>query len=153
MFRMTIAGALVTMLATGNAVAQVRSWGHVVGRVTDASGAVLPGVRVIVTGGGMRRQAVSGADGRFDVSDVPPGSWDMTAELPGFTQGRRRIAVTTPDSVVDASLSLDVGPFCIADYIDVGFDEGVAVSAAILHVRVDKVEPTSASKSVCTYAA
>jgi hypothetical protein len=153
MFRIAIAAAVVTILTAGNAVAQASRGGHVVGRVTDAYGAVLPGVTVTVSAGNMRRQTVSDTTGRFDVSDVPPGSYDMTAELAGFKRASRRIAVTTPDSVVDASLSLDVAPLCIVDYVDVGFADALIGSAAVFHVRVDKVEPTPVTNSGCTYAA
>lgn len=153
MFRIAVVAAVSALLMAADAGAQVPSGGHVVGRVTDEHGTALPGVTVIVAGGSIRRQAISDADGRFDVRDVPPGSWDMTAELAGFQDAKRRVAITTPGSVVDASLSLGLGPPCIVDYVDVGFGAAVAGSAMILHVRVDKVEATPGSTSGCTYAA
>jgi hypothetical protein len=66
------------------------------GRVTDASGAALPGATVQVEDAGrVIAQAIAGADGAYTLAGVPPGRYTIRASLMGFdTQSR--------DVVVDA---------------------------------------------------
>src|SRR6266850_8135090 len=58
----------------------------VTGIVTDAQGGVLPGVTITVTNAesGVARTIVTEAEGRFRLGGVPPGRYNLTAELPGF---------------------------------------------------------------------
>ncbi len=101
---------------TGLPLAQIHAWGHrrilppavwlclalilanvslmtaqvttadVVGTATDASGAVLPGVKVLVrnTGTGLEYSAVTDNTGNYLIRLLPPGSYTMRAEAPGF---------------------------------------------------------------------
>src|SRR5262245_6661682 len=120
----TLIGA-VLLLSSGSAAPQTGS-AHVVGRVTDETGSVLPGVVVtIISRLGVQRQVVSQADGRFDVSVVPPSAYTLTFELHGFEVESRDVTITTPGSTVDASLALRLGRLCepgltvIRPFIDV----------------------------------
>ena len=65
--------------------------GSVGGRVTDPSGAILPGVTVTAlnseTGG--KTVAVTNTDGVYLLSFLNPGRYSVTAELSGFKQLRR----------------------------------------------------------------
>jgi hypothetical protein len=57
------------------------------GVVTDTSNAVVPGVGVVVTEAGARvpaRSVVSDDRGEFDIRDLKPGTYRLTAELAGF---------------------------------------------------------------------
>src|SRR5580700_10778313 len=59
--------------------------GAIVGMVTDAAG--LPVARATVTalkmdGGGIRA-TLSGSDGVYSFSDLPPGTWSVTSQAPG----------------------------------------------------------------------
>jgi hypothetical protein len=58
----------------------------VTGIVTDAQGGVLPGVTITVTNAesGVARAIVKETEGRFRLGGVPPGRYNLTAELPGF---------------------------------------------------------------------
>ena len=60
--------------------------GSVNGKVTDVSGAVLPGVTITVSGTSMQgvRTAVSTPDGTYQFLAVPPGEYRITYELGGF---------------------------------------------------------------------
>ena len=60
------------------------------GTVTDASGAVIPGVDLTVTNvrtNVVVRRLVSDAYGNYEVPDIPLGTYRVTAELPGFKMG------------------------------------------------------------------
>jgi outer membrane receptor protein involved in Fe transport len=81
------AGAcLLVSLAPGRAHAQATT-GWIAGTVHDATGAVVPGVTVTVTGPALQREnltAVTAADGTYRVPLVPPGVYTVSAELSGF---------------------------------------------------------------------
>ena len=65
--------------------------GAIAGIVSDAQGGVLPGVTVTLrnTDTGLTRTIVTEADGRYRVGGLPPGSYELRAELQGFGAGRR----------------------------------------------------------------
>ena len=80
------------------------------GVVTDTSNAVLPGVTVAATGPALQRQvvAVSNEAGEYRLSPLPPGTYTITFELPGFQSVKRegvRLAVGFT-ATIDQSLSL-----------------------------------------------
>src|SRR5213075_1047867 len=58
----------------------------IVGTVTDESGAVLPGVTVTATNTATNqsRTVTTGKDGRYYIGALQPGTYTLSAELPGF---------------------------------------------------------------------
>jgi hypothetical protein len=59
--------------------------GGLAGQVTDARGGALPGVMVQVARSGVRiADTVTDPPGRYRVSGIAPGSYDVTFSLPGF---------------------------------------------------------------------
>ena len=77
-------GVLVC-LAAATASAQT-STGKIVGVVQDTSGAVLPGVAIVIRnlGTATSRDTVTDDRGQFDVSGLAPGRYQVEAELQGF---------------------------------------------------------------------
>jgi len=67
------------------ALAQVGST-EIVGTVSDASGAVLPGVTVTATqvGVGVTRSTTTDTEGRFTFTQLPVGRWNFEFTLSGF---------------------------------------------------------------------
>lgn len=65
---------------------EAQTSGVIGGTITDEQGGVLPGATLTVRNveTGMTRTTVSEADGRYRVAALPPGRYDVTAELPGF---------------------------------------------------------------------
>src|SRR5689334_19010435 len=78
---------VVSVLAASPAFAQIGQ-GRMTGTVTDAQGAVLPGVTVTVTSPALigTRQAVTEADGKYLFAALPSGAYKVTFELQGFRQ-------------------------------------------------------------------
>jgi hypothetical protein len=78
--------ALAMMLGTGLAHAQVTT-GSITGTVTDASGAVLPGVTITLSGdrliGGPQTQ-ISDENGVYRFDRLVPGAYNVKFELQGF---------------------------------------------------------------------
>jgi outer membrane receptor protein involved in Fe transport len=64
----------------------------VIGVVVDAQRAALPGATVTArnTETGFVRTGISDAEGRFRIAAIPPGSYELTAELAGFSVGVRK---------------------------------------------------------------
>src|SRR5688572_8691215 len=101
--------ALLGVLTAGTAVAQVPT-GQISGRVTDSSGAVLPGVDVTVTqtDTGLVRTAVTNDTGQYAIPSLPLGPYRLEATLQGFrtfVQSGITLQVNA-NLVVDASLSV-----------------------------------------------
>jgi hypothetical protein len=70
--------------------------GAINGKITDTSGAVMPGVTVSVTSPSMQgtRSDVTGSDGIYRFSAIPPGDYTVRYELAGFeTQIREGLRV------------------------------------------------------------
>ena len=71
--------------------------GTINGKVVDQSDAVLPGVTVTITAPQMQGEqtAVTNAEGNYRFPGIPPGTYRVTYELPGFAQvAREGIRVT-----------------------------------------------------------
>jgi hypothetical protein len=78
--------------------------GEISGRVTDASGAVLPGSAVTLTQTetGLARTTISGEVGTYTFPSLPVGSYRLEIALPGF-----RTFVSTIALQVGANMSVD----------------------------------------------
>jgi hypothetical protein len=80
------------------------------GVVMDSQEAVLPGVTVTINNAatGYTRSAVSNAEGIYSLSLVPPGTYDLTAELSGFTTAKRTLILTV-GATISANVVMQVG--------------------------------------------
>jgi hypothetical protein len=79
---------------------------QIAGRILDESGAALPGVSVLVESGGQRQTVITDGEGIYTVSNVPPGTATITAQLTGFTTARRSVRFTGQGQQVDLSLAI-----------------------------------------------
>ncbi len=85
--------------------------GAIGGVVHDGSGGVLPGATVIAThdGTGFSVQRVTDVDGRFFLSALPIGNWQVTAELPGFRRAVQDGVTVQIGQTLDLRLRLELG--------------------------------------------
>jgi hypothetical protein len=107
-YRLAVAACIV---ALGGAAVHTQSTGGTIsGTVTDASGAVLPGVAVVVTNAdtSLARTVVTDGRGRYVAPDLQPGPYNVKGALEGFaTVIRSGISLTVGrDAVVDFELKL-----------------------------------------------
>jgi hypothetical protein len=81
------------------------------GQVTDAQGAVLPGVSVTVRNQdtGMFRETVTNAEGIYFASGIVPGMYEIAAELQGFKRYSRRDLRLEIGKTATANVQLAVG--------------------------------------------
>ncbi|HEV7519421.1 MAG TPA: TonB-dependent receptor [Thermoanaerobaculia bacterium] len=100
---------LLLALAASTAWAQSKTTGALTGKVTDDSGAPLPGVSVEIRGStliGGARTLVTDKAGRFRLPEVPPGSYDVTVTLQGFQTVKRAGLDVTLGNTVDVPVTL-----------------------------------------------
>jgi hypothetical protein len=101
---------LLATCAISHAAFAQDTTGTILGIISDASGAVLPGVTVTVknTDTSQPRTIVTDEGGRYRVPLLAPGHYEVTAQLSGFqTMVRSGITVTVgQQAVVDARLSI-----------------------------------------------
>jgi carboxypeptidase family protein/TonB-dependent receptor-like protein len=101
---------LLVLLNAAMAFSQVVT-GTISGRVTDTTGAVVPGAAVQIQNvdTGLSRTAHTDSEGRYSARNLPLGSYSVTVQQAGFqTQVRRGIALTVGSEAV-VNLELAVG--------------------------------------------
>jgi carboxypeptidase family protein len=83
-FVVTCVLAPATLLAQGGGAS---STGTIIGKVSDTSAAVLPGVTVTASSPAMMgvQTAITNAEGQYRFPAIPPGTYALTFELTGFT--------------------------------------------------------------------
>jgi hypothetical protein len=101
---------MVVLLATGPLLAQ-ETRGSLVGRVTDPTGAVMPGVRIEVvhTQTGVATRTTTNEEGLYQLLYLVQGTYDLTASATGFkTLAREGIEIRINDRV-ELNLTMQVG--------------------------------------------
>ena len=85
--------------------------GQISGRVTDASGGVLPGVTVTIVndGTGFKDTRVTDGAGVYTFTNLRVGTYSVAAELQGFRKEQRTGFSLTADGRLSADFSLGVG--------------------------------------------
>ncbi|MEO6437249.1 MAG: carboxypeptidase-like regulatory domain-containing protein, partial [Tepidisphaeraceae bacterium] len=121
---MNLKKSLVTLLAATALFAALPAGAQqmesrIVGIVTDQSGAVLPGVSVttVATATGATRAVVTDAEGRYTITNLAAGQYQVTVELSGFTSVRRDVILGVGDAQT-TDVALNIG----------GMSEAVTVS-------------------------
>jgi hypothetical protein len=111
---MTIAVVVLVGLAAGVSGHQSAT-GAIAGTVTDASGGVLPGVTIAVTGPSATK-GVTNARGEYRFDNLSPGEYRLEATLPGFRPGRATLAVSA-GVTTKHDVALRLGLLYIVDYV------------------------------------
>ena len=96
----------IALIAAPGAFAQI-STGNIYGKVTDESGAVLPGANVSLASDSGSQTTVSGSEGEFRFLGLSTGNFEVTVALSGFTTVTRRVVLVTNQNV-DLTFTLKV---------------------------------------------
>ena len=107
----TIAALLVLAILLAQARVDAQATGQINGSITDASGALLPGVTIEASNlaTGAVRTAVSGADGLYTIPLLPPGNYNLKATLQGFRTSLREGVRITVTETARVAFQLEVG--------------------------------------------
>ncbi len=115
---------------------------EITGRLEDATGGVLPGATVTVVNldDGLVRSSVSDGAGRYDIMLLPPGRYDVRAQLSGFGMVELEAVVLT----VGASQTIN---FTLAP---AGVTEAVTVTArpSVVETTTDTADVTLDSQAI-----
>src|SRR5688572_12627581 len=124
--RLLFCGALVA--AVSATLVSASSAGVLAGQVHTREGTPVPQLVLVLSGPGGPRTAVTGAEGRFRVSDLAPGGYAVRLETPGF--------VLTPEPRVqvgdaEARLDLILDPAPVREHVLVAATRGEAPQSAL----------------------
>ena len=110
MTRWTMSAVLVLILIPSLAAAQATT-GEVTGRVEDSGGAIVPGVTVSAENRetGYLRSTLTNAQGEYLITLLPPGRYNVSAELEGFKRAVREGVSITVGTRQTLNLLLEVG--------------------------------------------
>lgn len=97
------------LLVVSSARAQ-STYSSIIGTLADEQGAVLPGVAVTATneGTGLVRSVVTNERGYYRVSNLPPGTYSVKAEIQGFATQERTGIVLAMGSEIPIDLKMAV---------------------------------------------
>ncbi len=112
-----LAAASIFCFMTPITPAQTATTGQIVGAVTDPSGALVVGAKVVLTSdAGVRREAQTGSNGRYAFPLLDPGAYRMEVTLSGFASSKLEgISVKiTESSVVDVALKVAGAPTTVS---------------------------------------
>src|SRR5260370_28639316 len=81
------------------------------GIVRDPKGAVINGATVTArnTATNLSRSATTDGDGAYQLIDLPPGDYEVTAEAPGFSKARSPSVTLTVGQKADLEIPMAVG--------------------------------------------
>ena len=91
-----LVGALLALLVPVTVIRGAIAPAPLQGVVYDASGAVVPEVRLTLDGGGRKAEATTDADGRFAFPAVEPGAYVLESAVRGFKVLRQPIDLKAP---------------------------------------------------------
>jgi hypothetical protein len=85
--------------------------GRILGRVTDPTGAVLPGVKVTLVneGTGVNKDSQTNADGDYSFPQVAVGTYRVEFDLTGFKKNVRRGVSVDLNQIVTLNMIMQIG--------------------------------------------
>jgi outer membrane receptor protein involved in Fe transport len=100
----------ICSLALAAPAAAQQTTGNITGRIVDDQGAAVPGVTVTGknTQTGFTRSDVSDTEGIYRLTALPVGTYDITAELQGFSKVENKAIVLSVGQTLDIPMTLKV---------------------------------------------
>lgn len=133
---------LVLTMVGGLAGSAFAQNAQVAGTLKDQSGGVLPGATVTAKNDetGLTRLAISEAEGGYRLAALPPGTYTITAELPGFNTEVRKGLTLVIDQTATVDFSL--APATLQETVTVTGD------APIVDTRVSTVSTSISNTQI-----
>lgn len=117
--RLFMSAVLLLVIFATSSITCAQGLTAVTGRVTDPTGAVIPGVEITVTNiaTGATRTVISNEQGIYAATQLQPGTYNIKAELAGFKPKAANNVVLPVQVTITLNLPLEVG--AVTDAIDV----------------------------------
>ena len=121
------------------------------GKVTDESGAVLPGVTVTISSPALQSpqlETTTNESGRYRFSDLPAGKYDVTCMLPGFQSVTIKELQVAANFIATRDVRMGVGQ--VEETITVAGASPVVdvrTTASVTSIRADVIEAIPTSRS------
>lgn len=131
--------ACLALLLWGGAPLSAQGTGRITGTVTNAEGAPLADATVSVVG--RQLSARTGPDGRYTISGVPAGTWQLRAGQIGFGSGAASATVAEGGTAV-ANFRLAVQALLLDSVVAVGYttQRRATVSDAVSEVSAEQIQ-------------
>ncbi|HEY3161977.1 MAG TPA: carboxypeptidase-like regulatory domain-containing protein, partial [Vicinamibacterales bacterium] len=128
----SIAALLFAFISVATPAMAQTTNGVISGIISDAQGGVLPGVTVTARNAetGLMRTVVTEGDGRFRLAALPPGRYELKAELAGFGSVDVPPMTLTTGTEITRNVTMQVQ----------GLNESVTVTGEAPIVEVTKTE-------------
>jgi hypothetical protein len=106
--------------------------GTLLGTLTDASGAVVPGAQITITevGTGIPHSTQSNASGNYVFPNLPPGNYNVTSEAHGFKKETRTTVRVDVNTTVRVDMTMQPG----------AVTETIEVSGAVPLLKTDRAD-------------
>jgi hypothetical protein len=129
---LTVSAALVAAVLSAAPVHAQILYGSIVGTVTDAQGATVPGATVTIVNKdtNLTRDAVTTGDGTYSFTNVLAGPYDVKVALAGFREAVRTSVPVTIGQIARVDVTLQVGTLT----------ETVTVASAAELLQTDKAD-------------
>src|SRR5215218_6732764 len=117
--RLVFIATVLFVIAAFAAPSVAQTAGTITGMVTDASDAALPGVTISArnTETALTRTVVSGAQGRYAIPALPPGTYEIRIELTGFTPQVRRDVHLAVAETLALNVTMQVGGVALEEVV------------------------------------
>ncbi len=101
----------------------------------DAQGGVIPGATIVAEVSGQRQTAITGADGRYVISNLPAGPLSVSSQLQGFKTAQRSLTYDQRPRQIDFQMAVG------------GVEETVTVQAEapLIDMRTSEISQTISS--------
>src|SRR5438093_9195090 len=137
--RVAISAAILWLGSATYSTAQIAT-ATVLGIVRDQTGAALPGAAVTLksTATGATRSVITDSDGRYRISALDPGEYELRVELASFRTVVRPRVLLTVGGTTEADVEMSLGP--IAEQVTVATDTPLIETARAELSRVVSTE-------------
>ncbi|MGA1368820.1 MAG: TonB-dependent receptor domain-containing protein [Blastocatellia bacterium] len=140
----SVLAVILTAVLTSNLAGAQVLYGSLVGTVTDQAGAVVPSATVTITdkGTGQTREAVTDAEGNYNIRNILPGTFDLKVTKQGFSTYSTTNLTVTANSVIRLDAAMKIG--------DVSEIVSVTATATVLQTESATVKSELSGKEIQT---
>src|SRR5215470_4687090 len=121
--------ASLSALLAFHSSAQIATTTSLVGTISDSTGKVIPGVRVtaVETGTGDTHPTTTNDQGFYSIEFIRVGTYNITAEAPGFQKVTKTGVQVEINQVVRADMTLSIGTI----------SQAITVEAEVTAIKTD----------------